>query len=173
MSTRHEIIASLPPESEYTPEQLIVRRMYVAGRSTPQIARELGISPKQAWLRLNPVASREKQAAYREANRQKRRDWDNAYARRNRSTCQTCGQLCGVGSAKNIRPSSICRPCRAAAAEARRVRIIELYNAGVPVAEIATDIGTTKNALNVAIDRLRRAGRIGYRYKRAEDRAAA
>jgi hypothetical protein len=65
----------------------------------------------------------------------------------------------------------------AARHEALLDRVAELYNAGVPLLTIGLALGRDVGrgggpALGRDLDECRRTGRIGYRYKACEDRAA-
>lgn len=54
--------------------------------------------------------------------------------------------------------------------QARRARVAELYDAGVPIHAITTELESTKAAITHDIVVLQKAGRIGRRYR---ERAAA
>jgi predicted nucleic acid-binding Zn ribbon protein len=102
----------------------------------------------------------------------RKRRWDG----QNRwKPCVDCGTE--IRDARRAR----CRPCfdaeRARQHEARLALMAELYNAGVPLREIVAALGrkpqpSGPGASLPELVELRKAGRVGYRYKAYESRAA-
>jgi hypothetical protein len=96
---------------------------------------------------------------------QKRR-WD----RENRRACVVCGAL--------VWQSERCVPCehqfRAEKHEALLRNIEEMWNAGRSMKAIAGSLGrrASSSSIGQEIVELRKAGRIGYRYKAYEEKAA-
>ncbi len=77
--------------------------------------------------------------------------WVSGHAGRNGRSlrCTTCGScLGGVRGGRTV----------AARALPRRERIAVLYRQGMPLAEIAREVGTTVDSLGVTLVRMRRAG---------------
>jgi DNA-directed RNA polymerase specialized sigma24 family protein len=111
--------------------------------------------------RLDPVLAerdRESSREWKRRNKERTRQYDRDYHQRMKKPCPECGEPMNRGG---VGP---CLDCIRRAAERRRQDIVEMYEAGVPLTEIAEVIGTTRNAIGVDLDRLRRAGRIGRRY---------
>lgn len=102
--------------------------------------------------------SRDWKERHRDANRAR----DREYSRARRKPCpRGCGGICKIDSDR-------CIACARADAEERRGRIIAMYEAGVPLAEMAVLIGSTVPSIGVDLDRLRKAGRVGRRYRKSE-----
>lgn len=163
MSKRERIIASLPPESEYEGEALIVRRMYVAGYTLAAIAAERGYSPTKVRDLLDPRFKdrrREASRLYKQNNIEEVRRKNREYNDANRATCIECGGSMGSGSGhrQNRGAIGVCRPCRTAAKE-KRWRVIEgLWAEGKTFGQIAAEIGIKGGHLGVELDRMRKAG---------------
>lgn len=130
-----------------------------------EIGEALGHSSSAVWKALNPDVTRERNASDREKRRAERRATDRARSQHQRSRCDTCGELCGIGSARWKGHEAVrCKQCRSKVAEEREDRIVALYESGVPLKEIAAAVGWTVGGLSRRLAGLRRAGRIGYRY---------
>jgi hypothetical protein len=94
----------------------------------------------------------------------RKRWWDRE---RGRGVCEICGAVTWKRLKRCPQHAVIHE-----VAEARRAHIVEMWEAGLLIREIAAELGTTRDSLACEIDRLRKAGRIGYRYKAYEERAA-
>jgi DNA-directed RNA polymerase specialized sigma24 family protein len=135
------------------------------GLTYAEIATTLSISPRTAFRWLNPddeARCRKVSLAWKDRNRETNRARDNAYSARLdvRGRCTTCDGPMGIGQKRD----GTCDGCIDARARERERRFVDLYNAGLPLSDIAARMGTTRNALGVLAHRLRREGRIGYRY---------
>lgn len=103
----------------------------------------------------------EKDRAFSRAWKARNSDANKARGRAYRKSLRV---ECECGNLKE--PSaSRCRSCVSAAAKARDDQIVEMYDAGVPLAEIAEILGTTIGTISVQTHYLRNEGRIGYRYQ--------
>jgi len=109
-----------------------------------------------------------RQRAWKLANRDRVRELDRQYNATHKKVCVECG-----GPRARSGSKSLCRGCITKRANARSAQIVALYNEGVPVREIAQRMGVSPGALGPDFDRLRKAGRIGYRYKACQEKAAA
>lgn len=136
--------------------------------STREIAERLDVPYKTVWNALNPERARELSARSRERHREKRRAYDRERTRNLRTICETCGNPCGAGSAN--RNTKRCMPCRKAKRSARDDQIVAMYQEGMPLREIAARLGWARNGLSRYVARLRREGRIGYRYAKCEQK---
>lgn len=129
------------------------RRLHAAGWRYGQIGDELGVTYSCIYKWLNPEKSQEYNRTQnsRPTVRKAKRAWDRA----NRKQCE-----CGATMA---RVASRCLACDFKARdEARLVRwalITKLWDQGLPVAEIAPQVGRANaNALGVEMDRMKHAG---------------
>ena len=164
MTKRERIIASLPPESEYEGEGLIVRRLYVSGKTVAAIGAARGYSTTKAYRLLNPeYAERDRSASrdYKAQNHDAMLAYGRAYGESNRKPCTGCGGSMGQLSA--LRGGGVCRKCVAQERKRRDDEVVQLWHEGVSETGIAARTGTTRNAVSVRSHRLRREGRIGYR----------
>lgn len=146
------------------------REMRAAGRPVAEIAAAVGVA-KSTVCRWTTPSSHAAMMAWNEANRDKRRAADVRRARSHRSTCETCGGPCGVGSGK--KGYRHCAGCVRAVKEARDAAIVCLYERGLPVKGIAAAMDSTANSITVTLVDLRGRGLIGYRYSAYERRAVA
>jgi DNA-directed RNA polymerase specialized sigma24 family protein len=96
--------------------------------------------------------------AYKRAHREHIRRQDRLYRLGKRVPCPWCS--------RPMEPDSHhCRRCHEEMAEIRRDIVVGLYEAGWKLKEIAEVFGITVNNLGQTIDRLRKAGRLGHRYR--------
>lgn len=155
--------------SAYTGWHVEARAMKDADPSLTMIAlgEHFGVSASTAWKALNPDTTRRRNATDRARRRAQRRATDRERSKRMRTVCDTCGRPRGIGSASSGNAPRQCRSCVEAAAEARRERLTAMYDAGLPLRDMAAQLGTSKGAVAVELNRLRKAGRIGYRAGRA------
>lgn len=98
--------------------------------------------------------------AWKERNRERNRSADRERSRA-KIACPGCGRM----------RRTLDTPCVTCRANQRRADMVEMYEAGVPLREMAEVLGTTVNSLSTQFDRLRKAGLIGYRYPGWEKRA--
>lgn len=92
----------------------------------------------------------------------RKRLWD---ARTRGKPCDDCGVW--LSDERLVRCAACRRVKEAERHEATLKAVEELYNAGVPVREIAVRLGR-RTGVGPEMTELRRAGRIGYRYNRRE-----
>lgn len=100
----------------------------------------------------------------------RKRAWDREV--QPRAACRDCGAvLCPPSLRKGYER---CRPCHFKRVGAEKEEILSfiewMYNEGRPLREISEEIGWRNTG--TYLDLLRKAGRIGYRYKACERRAA-
>jgi IS30 family transposase len=146
------------------------RALSAAGMTTTEIARRIGVTPSAVYKALRPDAAKAYSArdVARRSDpnvRERRRQIDRAWQRRpeNRGICATCGGPMGISSGR--RPNTThCGGCIQAAADQRAAQIVELYEAGMAVRDIADRLNTTTAAIRQDVIRLRKAGRVGYHY---------
>jgi hypothetical protein len=116
------------------------------------------------YKRANPEKAREYQRRDNAKRAKAKRDW----ARENRKRCLDCGDP--------IWHENRCRPCfnaeRARQHEALLDRVESMWHQGLSMRAMAEALGRTGRGVNNEVDELRKAGRIGYRYKAYESRAA-
>lgn len=138
-----------------------------------EIAAECGVTTSAVWKALNPDITRKRNAVDRAKRLDRRREVDRDYRERMRAPCAVCGQPCGVGTGRPYRAvkDRHCADCWQLDAEVRAALLVGMYNDGWPLKDIADAFGVT----NVApeLDRLRKAGRIGYRYAGCAQKVAA
>jgi hypothetical protein len=138
---------------------------YGHGWGLRRIARELDRSTTTIRRWLSYTANEEDKAAcraYKARNRERLRALDRAYRQRVKVPCPVC--------ARRMEPTSIlCADCHLATAEVRRSIAMGCYLEGWKLQEIADVLDTNMNALNTTFSRLRRDGKIGYRYRVGED----
>jgi DNA invertase Pin-like site-specific DNA recombinase len=137
------------------------------------IARALDCGVSTVSHALNSDQRRESTRRTNAKRHQAKLAWQNEFDRSEagRGRCPACGGLRGVGAVRHN--FELCRGCHLAKADERADRIVELYDSGLPIKQIAERVGTTVNALSVDLNRLRKAGRVGYRYKGWKQRQAA
>lgn len=138
------------------------------GHDKPIQGRGMCAACYRRWRRQDPEVAEHDRAvsrAWKERNREINRARDRVYSEfyRRSGACSSCGGPAG-------HQGMFCLACWQAKADERRSQIVEMYDAGVPLREMAEVIGTTLNALSVDLDRLRKAGRIGYRYAAYRER---
>lgn len=87
---------------------------------------------------------------------EQKRAWDEAH----RLMCEVCGTPTGMHAAspEGRHPRCAQHSFQRERAAAKRARIVELWGQGLPVAEIAEAVGTTKGTINVEIVRMRGLG---------------
>lgn len=95
-------------------------------------------------------------------------------AERKRKDCPTCGERMGAGTA--WKDNQGCRACfhkRLAEGHEEMLAFVEwMWNEGCTLDEMAAELGWSSSPAAL-VDALRKAGRIGYRYKAYEQRVAA
>lgn len=122
------------------------------------------------WRPTNRERELQQSRAWKAANRERTRAYDRVYDAEHKAICPQCGGP----RARQHADGGPCLKCIRLNREARLARIVELYNAGVLLKDIAAAFGLDgTNAIAVDVVELRRAGRIGYRYKAYERKAAA
>jgi hypothetical protein len=89
-----------------------------------------------------------------------------------RATCETCGGLCGIGSASGP-PSRQCLACRHAARLEKAQTIARLWAQGASMREIATALGWTMGHLHGEMGRIREDGLADLPYRYNIDRREA
>ena len=153
----------------------LAKRFIARGWSYRRTANVLGVSAAtiQRWVKpefaeQQLVASR----AWKADHRKDTRAYDHEYLDRVKIPCPWCEN--------RMEPTSeMCQDCHESIAETKRSVIIGCYEGDWPLREIAAVLETTANTVHVEIHRLRRAGRVGYRYRmgpggrRLPDRLAA
>lgn len=146
MSTRAEKVAR-------------ARELREQGATYERIAADLGVGTTtvQRWVKPD-FAARQRAAsrAWKDAHREQNRERDRLRAADpdQRGRCEACGGLMGVGT----RDDGVCDGCRASQAEARRERIAAMWTAGLSLAAIAADLGTSADCTHVEICRMRDDG---------------
>jgi len=105
------------------------------------------------FQRLSLESSRE----WKRRNREHTKRYDAEYAAKHRKPCPKCGGEMGH------RATIHCRICMELEWASRRTQMIDLYNAGVKMKDMADMLGTTVNSLGTQLVRLRKAGVIGRR----------
>lgn len=115
------------------------RRNY---RQTHDEQRQRDLESSREWKRRNKQHTKQYDAIYRESHRKQ---------------CPTCGGEMGMHATVG------CRACVEKQWDARRDQMVMLYKSGMKVADIASELGTTVNSLNVQLVRLRKHGLIGRR----------
>lgn len=125
------------------------------GYSYGKIAALLGYAgPSSAWKLLHPEQTRERYARDNAARGPAKRAWENAH---DRGQC-ACGAPMQVGARR--RGGKHCWACeveiRAVGRAMRQERIAELWLTGLPVRDMATQLGATTAAVNVALAAMRR-----------------
>lgn len=137
-------------------------------RSCASIARELGRCQPQVWKALNPERALESDRKTREKRRARRQEIDREYSARRRATCEVCGQECGIGTGRAGHAARRCRPCSLSIVDTKYSAIEGMYEDGWPVRLIAAALGYGPTSVPPELHRLRKMGRIGYRYKAYE-----
>jgi hypothetical protein len=126
-----------------------IKPLREAGLMWREIGERLGISLKTA------------QDIYSDPLGQKRNRRQRESQARLRRPCPNCGGLMA-------RSSESCRACEFAARKRARLARLEdvaaMYNEGLPIREIAQEIGYGPNSIPPEMTGARRLGLIGYRY---------
>lgn len=138
--------------------------------SYAEIARRFGISKTRTWNAINP----ERVRIHNRARRAYKREWDRAKRRSEagRGHCEECGGLMGIDAKR--KGFRVCMGCKRRTARLRRERIVNQWNRGVPVREIAAELGSTEKSIAVEIVRLRNLGYdLPYRHQPRQKSAAA
>lgn len=120
----------------------------------------------QRWRRSDPEEahrSLEAARAWKRRNPERVKAYDARYIAEVKMDDCKCG-------GRKMATSRQCANCRAEAAEFRRTAIVEMYQAGTPIREIAEVMGTTRESMGVETVRLRKIGLIGYRHTAYEQR---
>jgi transcriptional regulator len=155
------VVVIMLPEGEIIDRHEIARRLRAKGWRYNRIAKALGVSINtvRRWAdsdvrETDKAVSR----AYKAAHREEMRAYDRRWNRDSKHPCPWCDGEASYGH-------KICKACHSSIAETKRSVIVGCYEDGWPIGEIAEALGTTRNSLSVEVNRLRRQGRIGYRYR--------
>jgi DNA-directed RNA polymerase specialized sigma24 family protein len=139
----------------------IARRLAAEGWTYKRIGKAMGVATTTVRRWLDPEAqamdlatSRAYKARHREAMKAYDREWERTHKR----PCPWCDGEVSYGH-------EICQRCVVSIAETKRSVIIGCYEDGWLLREIAAVLGTTIGSLSVEVNRLRKTGRIGYRYR--------
>lgn len=133
---------------------------YRHGWKQRHIALALDRSSQTIYRWISYTAAEKDRAAchaYKNRHREQLRANDREYRQRVKVPCPAC--------ASPMSPDAIlCADCRHATAEVRASIIIGCYAEGWTLNEIAGVLDTNANSMNATLNRLRKQGRIGYRY---------
>lgn len=139
----------------------VARRLYEAGWTQTEIARDFGVSQTtvRRWVlpgvrEAELIVSRD----WKARNKEHLKAYDRAYNHAHRHPCPQCGELMS-------QDATLCQACRHANNETRTSIIIGCHRDGWKVKEIAAVLGSTPQSLGVTLHRLRRAGLVGYRHR--------
>jgi transposase len=138
------------------------RELRAAGWKYRQIADRLGISTSTAYAWVNP----ERVAPYRNGRAidpKRTRAYDREYSRTHRAACPQCG---GEMSRTTERSGGKCAACHADDLDRRRRQIEGWWSAGLPMPEIAANLGWQRSHLSVEMHRMREQG-YSLPYRRA------
>lgn len=141
------------------------RRWREEGWSLRAIAAAYGVSYATARRWTSLAAYEQDKAscrAYKRRHREQMAAYDRAYHQRIKIPCPFCGSAM-------LPTSSRCGDCRKALSEVRESILIGCYQQGWKLNEIAAVLDTTRNALSGAVWKLRKQGRLGYRYRVGPD----
>lgn len=139
-----------------TKDVLTARKLYAQGWTKAEIARHLGRPRNTIYSWVDP--------AYAERRRASANDWKNKHpgkarassrkaARKARRTCPSCGNKMGIGSR-----GKICWDCHVQDQNFIYSDLQRLWNADVPVEEIARELGFTVHTVYNYTRRARKSG---------------
>jgi hypothetical protein len=128
---------------------------------------------REYMRRYNRTEKRRKQIReWKEANRERVLERDRLYREEHRGTCERCGGPRGKGKGIPSVGPGLCRSCKDREVAEHQQRLVRFYEGGMSLNDMAAELGLTRNNVGVQLVYLRKAGRIGYRYKGYESKVA-
>jgi transposase len=128
------------------------RELRAGGEKYREIAEEFGVSTTAAYAWVNP----ERVAPYRNGraiNPERARETDRLYRKTHRTACTRCG-----GDRPRQTKGPHCRACIEDAADARGRKLERLWAEGLPLRQIASQMGISLNVLSTDMHRFREKG---------------
>lgn len=153
------------PEGLSGDRHVIARHLYERHWSYKRIGQAMSVSAQTVARWVDPERaerSREGSRAWKQAHREEQKAYDRRYAKDSKVPCPWC-------AGKKDPDREMCRRCRQALYDFRYSVVIGCYEDGWPLAEIAVALETTANCMSVTLNRLRKRGAIGYRYRVGPD----